>query len=462
MIMRIEIKSKENLAEILRLMGVSPDLRCGGRGICGRCKVKLLSGKWLSDKKIITAPADVPACRTSLLSDTGEIEFINRLSDGVIPVSFHCENFTMPGNGSVIGIDIGTTTLAAVKMCGGKITASAGAFNPQISYGDNVMSRIAASAQGHLSELQRLLHEAVDGLLEKLSVDGVERAVLSGNTVMMSIFHGIDPVTIGSYPFTAPVLCFPAIKRKAMDILTLPCASGFIGGDFVAGIKEVALQPGDLLIDIGTNCEMALNTGSEIICTSAAAGPAFEGAGLTCGMRGAGQAVMRMNDDFSFSTVSGVEAEGICGSGYVDFLAVCRRKKIIDEFGRFCDGRAKYEFSEKCFVTESDIEQLLKAKAAIYAGIVSLEKFCNTPVRRIFCAGGFAEFTDLKNAVAIGMLPDRECRAVGNTSLAGALRVAAQPELMTGYIETAQGIREVFLNDLAGFEENFIDALLLP
>ena len=461
MIMRIEIRSKNNLADILRLRGHKPDLRCGGRGTCGRCKVSLLSGKWLSDKKIITAPADVLACRTSLLSDVGEVEF-EPLEDGLISVQFHCDDFTMSGSGSVIGIDIGTTTLAAAKMCRGKIVATAEAFNPQISFGDNIMSRISAASAGGLSALRSILHNAVNELLEKLSINGVERIVISGNTVMMSIFHGIDPSPIGVYPFTAPALLFPETKIMGVDALTLPAASGFIGGDFISGIEEMNLSPGDLLVDIGTNCEMAFNTGSEIVCTSAAAGPAFEGAGLTCGMRGAKQAIMRIYDDFSFVTISGGEALGVCGSGYVDFLALCRRKKIIDEFGRFCDGRARYEFAEKCFITEGDIEQLLKAKAAIYAGIVSLENFCKKRIRRVLCAGGFAEFTDLQNAVAIGMLPDRKCCAVGNTSLAGALRAAAHPELMEEYIKTTQNIREVFLNELPDFEENFTNGLLLP
>lgn len=455
-------ESSKLLSEVLSDSGHAPDLRCGGRGTCGRCKVLLISGEWLVGEQRVTAPAAALACRTRLLSESGEVEYTSVHRTGHVASDWKAEPLPVTEE-CVIGVDIGTTTIAATKLHRGRIVAQAGCFNLQSKYGDNVVTRIARAATD-LAGLREAVHESVGKVLDELGLDGVARIAVAGNTVMSSLFHGVDPTPIGTMPFTPPVRVFPESEWKGIPLLTVPCIAGYVGGDLTAGITEVRLQPGEMLVDIGTNCEMVFHTPEGIVCTAAAAGPAFEGAGLHFGSRAVDGAIDHYRSVTDFSVLGGgnVEPAGFCGSAYVDFLACERKRGHLNEFGRYEPAADRMRITDKLFIHECDIEQLLKAKAAVRAGIDTLEEHCHCRAERIFLAGGFARYLDLSSAVAIGMLPERPCEIVGNTSLAGAVRLAASPERMAELIRRIDQPREIPLNTLPEFEDHFIDNLLLP
>lgn len=460
--MRITITGKENLAKLLTQAGHAPDLRCGGRGSCGRCTVKLLSGAWESQGRIVRAPADVLSCKTRLLSECGEIEFTPPAAQGNIADEWTSIPLP-PTQETVIGVDLGTTTVAAVKLHAGKIVGRAGAFNQQSRYGDNVIERIAA-ARHDLTGLRQAALDSIAPLLSELGLENVQRIAIAGNTVMSCLFHGIDPSSIGEAPFTPPTRSFAQRSDcfGSIPVLTVPCISGFIGGDLTAGLGEVSLAPGEMLVDIGTNCEIVYHApDGRWLCTSAAAGPAFEGAGLRFGSRAVPGAIDHYYGRGAFSVLGGQKPCGMCGSAYIDFLAVERSAGRLTEFGRVEPAADCLPVTDSITVSEQEIEQLLKAKAAVRAGILTLEAFCKTRADRIFLAGGFARYLDLSNAIRAGMLPVREYAVVGNTSLAGAVRLAASPSRMAELKSLSDLPQELPLNLLPDFETNYLDGMLL-
>lgn len=455
-----------SLAQQLTRMGVALDLRCGGRGTCGRCRVRLLEGHWQTDGKAIEAPCEALACRTKLVSPRGKVEIpavATAVQNGRIVSEWR--GAPLPATDEVVAaVDLGTTTLAAVKIKEGRVVARASRFNPQGRFGDNVITRIAAVSEGALPDMQACLLEAVEELLQELGKEDLSRVAVAGNTVITCLLHGIDPTPIGQLPFTPPQRTFPERKDLlgGLSLLSVPCISGYVGGDLTAGFAEVELAPGEMMLDIGTNCEIIFVTEGETVCAAAAAGPAFEGAGLSCGCRAADGAIDHVSDDGSWTMIGKGEPIGLCGSGIVDFIAVQRRRGGLNEFGRFQPTAASRRLAPGVEISERDLEQILKAKAAVWAGILTVEQLCGRQADRIFLAGGFAQFLDLENSQAIGMLPGRKYEITGNTSLAGAARLACDPSRMERLTSLINLPREIQLNTIPDFENNFIDGLLLP
>ena len=463
--MKIPVTSSEILSQVLAARGVTLDMRCGGEGRCGRCRVKLISGEWQCGSAPVLPPAEVPACRTRLIGGMGIVE----VPDAVENSPAGMPGFELPtaaADETVIAVDIGTTTIAAAKLHDGKVK-TAGAFNAQMRYGDNVVARIAhAATPAGLKEQQEACLTSLRQLLDELGTDGVTRIAVAGNTVMCSLFHGIDPASIGVYPFRAPQLIFPP-RRDLLppsEVLTLPCISGYLGGDITSGLYAAKLNKGEMLVDLGTNCEIVFNTGNGYVGTSAAAGPAFEGAGLRCGMRATAGAIEHFFSGGGFSVIGGGEPRGICGSAYVDYLALERAGGRLNEFGRFVNPVENFrEVAPDIGIGEDDVEQLLKAKAAISSGIAALEAHCGMRASKLVLAGGFASGLDVDHAVAIGMLPaGREIIRIGNASLTGAAALATDPDLMAEFTHLSELPKELPLAQLTGFETGFVNALLLP
>lgn len=473
--MQLTLKAdgRKNLAEQLAAAGYPLDLRCGGNGTCGRCRVRLRSGEWETDGKPVSVPAEVNACRTRLAGPEGEVEIPERslaVREGKVAAAWRSRPLP-ESRESVIAVDLGTTTVAAVKLCNGEIVREATCFNRQSRFGDNVITRInhAGTSPGALEELRMAAVESVNELLDRLEPDGAARIALAGNTVMSCLFHGIDPSPIGVMPFTPPCRIFPVrgaaelgLRVGDIPVLTVPAIAGYVGGDLTAGLLETPLRPGELLVDIGTNCEIILQTEQGMFCTAAAAGPAFEGAGIHCGSRAVPGAIDHYFGRNSCSVIGGAAPAGLCGSAMIDFLAVERRLGHLNEFGRIQPLADCFEAAPGVTIYEWEIEQLLKAKAAVRAGIATLAAYCRTPVKKLFLAGGFARYLDFGNAVACGMLPDCELEAVGNTSLGGAARLAVQPGLAAELERLIDLPKDIPLNLLDEFEDNYIDGLLLP
>lgn len=466
---------QRNLAKLLAAAGYPLDLRCGGNGVCGRCRVKLRTGEWETDGKTVTAPAEVNACRTRLVSARGTVDVPEQSTAaerGRTVTAWRGRQ--LPENGeTVIAVDIGTTTIAAVKLRGNQVIREASCFNSQNRFGDNVITRIS-QAGASLEALESMRHAAVasiNELLDQLDASNAVRIAVAGNTAMSCFLHGVDPSPIGVMPFEPPRRIFPirsatelGLRAGEIPVLTVPAIAGYIGGDLTAGLFETTLRPGELFVDIGTNCEIILRSPTGFFCTSAAAGPAFEGAGIHCGCRAIPGAIDHYFGNGSFSMIgTGNTPVGLCGSAMIDFLAVERKLGHLNEFGRIQPPADSFEAVPGISICEREIEQLLKAKAAVRAGIRTLADHCGIPIQKIYLAGGFAHYLDFANAVGCGMLPaECEFEAVGNTSLGGAAHLALDPSAADELEKLIDIPEEIPLNLLPEFKDNYIDDLLLP
>ena len=462
--MVIEVTTHEILSEFLRRTGRGLPGDCGENRGCGKCSVRLLSGLWESGGKILRAPCAAVPCVTKLKSCIGSID-VPETASGAPKVSADWDHAApLPRNGEpVIAVDMGTTTLAAVRIEEGRITAFETALNGQCAFGDNVISRIARSGEA-FGEVRKALLDSIGLLLEKLGIRSARRIAVAGNTTMCCFLHGVDPAPIGTAPFAAPQVLFPERNDlwHGLPVHTVPCITGLLGGDIASGLHECPLEIGDLFIDLGTNCEMVFRTSRGLVGTSAAAGPAFEGCGISCGSRALPGAVDHWHGPGKFSVIGGTSPRSLCGSGLLDFLAEARKSGFLNAAGRFTSGAPSFEIAPGVAVTEGDVAELLKAKAAVASAVTALEKHTGCAARRLKLAGGFSRYMDIDSARQIGMIPDLPVLSCGNLSLAGAARLACAPELLPEMAFVPGKLREVHLNDVPGFPDLFTAALKLP
>lgn len=423
-----------------------------------------------------------------------------------------------------VAVDLGTTTVVCslVDLNAGRMVDTASCFNQQIQRGEDVASRIVYSGTPeNLKELQRLaVVDSIGRMIRLLCaknqvrVEEIARTVISGNTVMAHLLLGISPVNIGVSPF-APAARLPGSFRAseiglAMNpaglVDVVPAIAGYVGGDIVSGIHVCNVhksKSSDLLIDIGTNGEIALGTPGGMWACATAAGPAYEGSGISCGMRARSGAIERIRIEpgtfeahcqvINNSNHNG-RPSGICGSGLIDFLAEAFRTGLLERTGRIrkdlpgrCPRVKQVEFRgnpmlayvvvpreqtddglDDILITEKDIEGLLQAKAAIYVGARLLARNAGLQLEqidRIWLAGGFARHIDIRNAITIGMLPELPLErfdAVGNTSLAGAFAALVDGQTACQFDRIAAMPHIVELNKDPEFEDEYMYALFLP
>lgn len=418
-----------------------------------------------------------------------------------------------------VAIDIGTTTVAAllVDIAQGKVIRKASMYNQQIQRADDVAARISyGGTPERLEELRRLVvDDTINPLIktlcqeEGLSPDVIIHGVVSGNTVMTHLFYGLSPEGIGRIPFH-PVTRFPPsclgseaglVMHPRGRVEATPAIAGYVGGDIVSDLRvgHMEKQPDlTLLIDIGTNGEMVLKTKGTYLACATAAGPAFEGAGILHGRRAADGAIEKVTTDpssgaLNLQVIGGGRPSGICGSAIVDFMAEGLRMGWINEMGRWVVDRlppglslmenktlcgpgrafplvdAEHSATGKPItISEADVAQIMKAKAALYSGAkVLLRRAGVVPsdLHRLVLAGGFARHLDLRNAITIGLLPELpldRIEVVGNGSLAGAFLALVDQGAMEEFRGWADVPKIVELNLDPDFESDFVDALALP
>ncbi len=509
----------KSLAHLLRDAGMPLDLRCSEKGTCGKCEVMLESGSFLIEKNQIDVlpghPIIAKACRSAALKDDCVIMVpAKAMAAGGIQSSHQYKVKALAINSSVRGlsaaIDIGTTTVAVslVDSERGRIIGSASNYNRQIHYGDNVISRIAFADESkeNLRTLQQcVIADTINPLIRDICGKAgicekeIKQVSIAGNTVMTHLFFAISPASIGVMPFEPAVKVFPVVKASTLGIaanpdapvIAVPAASGYIGGDVVAGVEVSGIRNNSgisVLLDIGTNCETVLFDGTKLFSCASAAGPAFEGAGIGCGCRAAAGAIERITFDssldFQISVIGNVQATGICGSAMIDFVAESRNCGLLNEMGRFdlqmlekagklmkLSGginACRISSGPDVYISEKDIEQILKAKSAVYAGLQTL---CGTQnckfsdITKLYLAGGFAQYINVDNAIKIGMLPAIELDkfdVIGNSSLAGAVLNAIDLDAAPRMLKISKNIQDIVLNTVPEFEYNYIDALMLP
>lgn len=365
-----------------------------------------------------------------------------------------------------IAVDIGTTTVVAYlyDLETSERMGTASRINAQATLGVDVISRIkyCTDVDGGLAMLNEAIVKELNSLFSELAAEAkitlldIAHLVITGNTTMLHLFAGVSPVTMGYSPFTPASTFGYFADAKDLGLATgnakaylTDCISSFVGGDITTAILASGMFDGDglcLLLDIGTNGEVALGNRHGILATSTAAGPAFEGAQLACGMAGVNGAlnsVYVQNGEVKFTTIGDTAPKGICGSGVIDAVALALNAGILDETGRIADreeapeslrrfiaeadGSPSIAITGDIVLTQKDIRELQTAKAAIAAGVLSLLHHagkCMDDVKKVFLAGGFGNYMDPESAVRIGLLPkEAEGRIVpiGNAAGAGAV-----------------------------------------
>ena len=377
-----------------------------------------------------------------------------------------------------VALDIGTTTLTAalVDLSDGALTAAVSALNSGRRYGADVLSRIAAANSGNAADLRLSLQQDTDRLIRRLltesgvSPDHVTRMAVAANTTMIHLLLGCDTSRLGVAPFTPTVLApdtktYPQIfgnTTLSCNVMILPAASAFIGGDVIAGALTVDASPW-LLVDLGTNGELLLFDGKRYWGTSAAAGPAFEGGGLSCGVGsiyGAICSVQMRGYTPRCRTIGGQTAVGLCGSGAVEALYELRKVGMIERDGtlhdRYADGVV---LAEGVTLIQSDIRQLQLAVAAIRTAADLLLRQANVDPSQVQLrlAGGFGAQLNVTAAKGIGLLPETaSASAVGNAALNGAAAVVTRPPLLNKAIAIAESVDVMQLADLPEFEGEYM------
>lgn len=446
----LEALPGESLLELLRRGGFPVSAACGGNGTCGKCKVRLGDGR------------EVLACRTPA-EDCRVI--IEENSGGVICTeSAATARSVQAREGLGAAVDIGTTTVAVklFDLRDGRELGVKSAWNAQAPYGADVITRcqFIMEHEDGLDRLSGLIREQVFRMAEELSRGAkIDEFFLAGNTVMEHVFMGLSPVSIAAAPFS-PLSLFDsgeAFREKDAALFCAPCVAGYVGGDITAGLLASGLFEKDecfLFLDVGTNGEMALGGRDGFLCCAVASGPAFEGAGISCGMASADGAVSRVRwarGGPDFQVIGGGEAKGICGSGLLDLLAMLLELGIVDETGRLLppdeapagferwlsedeNGNGVFHLTDSVYLSAADVRQLQLAKAAVAAGIAVLTETAGISpekVDRLYLAGGFGVHLDPHSAAAIGMLPDclkDKTVSIGNSALAGAAQALLDGE----------------------------------
>ena len=403
-----------------------------------------------------------------------------------------------------IAVDIGTTTVVAylynLETCACLGVQST--INPQVTLGVDVISRIkfCGDQPDGTEKMRSAIAICLNGLFEKLlralelQDTDVLHIVLTGNTTMLHLVFGLSPVTMGYSPFD-PASLFgfakPAaelgLNAPAADAYLVPCISSFVGGDITSAILASGLAAGEdmcLLMDIGTNGEVALGNKNGIWATSTAAGPAFEGAEITRGMAGvpgAVNSVFLQKGAIEYTVIGGGAPKGICGSGILDLAAIAAQTGLMDETGRILtpeeapEGAARYlremegqtavYVDENVYLTQKDIRHIQTAKAAMAAGVLALAHSAGIglgDIKQVFIAGGFGNFMDKESAVRVGLLHrevEDKIKSIGNAAGSGAIMAL----LNEGYKRESERIAalgtHVELGGDAYFMEKYVDCM---
>lgn len=475
------VKKGYNLRKLLIESGYDVYSPCGGNGICGKCVVH------------IKGVGSVTSCLYNIednislvLPEKREMKILSSQYDNTIQVSLD------PGNAGKIvscplglAIDIGTTTIVyyLVDLLSGSVVTTHSEINPQTAFGADVISRInyCMTNTDGLFELQKIVVDSINRQMESFTEKpGIDtsfftRITIAGNTTMMHLFAGVDPKSIALAPFKPQFTEHKLLSganigincNNNADIHLLPSVSGYIGSDIVAGIASIDTSEMKkyLFIDIGTNGEMALVTKDKIWCCATAAGPAFEGANISCGT-GAFEGAISKYVDSRFVTISNVDPIGVCGSGLIDIVANMLKKGVVTEDGIINEPfvvspAINNGIESDIVITQQDIREVQLAKGAVTAGIsILLEKsgYEYNDIDALILAGGFGNYLDIDNAIAIGLLPFAmagKIVQIGNAAGTGALLALKSDKFISSFNDLIEKISYIELSYEDSFPEKF-------
>jgi len=463
-----------SLLDILRKNGYEIYAPCGGKGTCGKCLVtvkgegEIISCQYYPDKNIeVILPGEDEA--NILVHQTEYLEDI--------PCKKSADYISQNSYG--VAIDIGTTTVVLyfLNLLTGQIEKISSFLNPQKTYGADVITRInyCQEHKNGLTELKKLIVDAINKELDifkqkqEINPANFEKIVIAGNTTMLHVFLGEDPLSIALAPFK-PVFIEKQIRKGQSaglninadaEVVTLPCISAFVGADIVAGLAALKVpQKNYLFIDIGTNGEIALITGDKIITCATAAGPAFEGANLSCGMGAVYGAISGFTSQKDYQVIGNSEPGGICGSGIVDIVAYLIVNDLIDEIGLLKETFVIHH-ENNIQVTQQDIREIQLTKSAIYSGIKILMNRAGLSYHNIdalYLAGGFGNYININSAIQIGLLPYElgdKIYPVGNSAVIGALQYLKSDEFGEKIDKILHKSQYIELSDVNEFTMEF-------
>jgi uncharacterized 2Fe-2S/4Fe-4S cluster protein (DUF4445 family) len=411
-----------------------------------------------------------------------------------------------------VAVDIGTTTVYGqlIDLISGEVMAQHGTFNSQISYGEDVISRIMfAEKPGGLEKLHEVVIGDINQIIGKLvkrsriDRDDISAITLAGNTTMTQLMLQVDPRHLRRAPYVPASTLYPPIMARTLGIelgdhvtaLVYPQISSYVGGDIVSGVMGSGMYRTEeltLYLDIGTNAEIVIGNKDWLACAACSAGPAFEGGGITFGMRASKGAI----EDFSIDpvslepmniTIGNVRPKGICGSGLIIMVATMFELGIINSKGKFnrdlktprireTDGITEYvlawaeetQVDRDLVLTEPDIDNLIRAKGAIFSGCMTLLEEVGLTVedvQRIILAGGFGSYVDLEKAMTIGLLPEMDpsrVTFVGNGSLMGARMSSLTNRIRLDVVDVTKKMTNFELSETHSYMDNYVAALFLP
>ncbi|MFC1897377.1 ASKHA domain-containing protein [Chloroflexota bacterium] len=411
-----------------------------------------------------------------------------------------------------LAFDIGTTTIKGqlLDLNEGKVIAESIDYNGQISYGGDVITRIAYSQKrGGLKKLQQTVIATINGIIRELKVQSqidvkyIGHIMLAGNTTMTQILLGLDPKYIRLAPYTPIANFFPPVRANSLGIkvgkpvylFTFPSVASYVGGDIVSGIVGSGVYQRKnltLFIDVGTNGEIVVGNSDWMVTASCSAGPAFEGGGIKHGMIATDGAIEEFNINPSnsepeISTIGKTKPKGICGSGLINIIAGLLEAGVINQNGKFntdlptkriIEGTSGYEYvlswapdtqiGQDIVITEVDIDNLIRAKAAMYAGCQTLVKSVGatcSSLEQVIIAGAFGSHIDIEKCITIGLLPDiprDRFTFIGNGSLLGARLTSFSRDLLDDARRVANMMTNFELSDNVDFTNNYMAALFLP
>jgi uncharacterized 2Fe-2S/4Fe-4S cluster protein (DUF4445 family) len=612
----VDVEAGTTLMEAAQNAGVHINNLCGGKGVCGRCRVKLTNGKTRADKHSISLLSKeeilegyVLACQTKVDSDMeilipaesileeGQILMecsvdysapekiaVHRVPsdpmclyepltqkvflemkepspddnvsdmDRIIrelrkktpyrdfEISLTClqglamklrtnawkATATLAKHGDIrrilqieagdtsernygLAVDVGTTTVVAqlVHLKSGNVLGVAGSHNPQARFGEDVISRMiyACGKEEGLHPLNHAIIKNINQLIKSLTEEkgvhprDITSLVAAGNTTMSHLLLSLIPCSIRVDPYVPTANVYPQVPAGELGIdihpggivEVVPGVASYVGGDIVSGIIACGMADRPeirVLIDVGTNGEIAVGNNEWMVCCSASAGPAFEGGGIKYGMRATRGAIEKLiisNGRVQYKSIGKGKVKGICGSGLIDCLYELARNHLIDGDGKFHlsphdervvekDGENQFilapagetETGREIVITQSDISHLIRSKGAVFAAIKSLMDYVGLQfdaIETFFVAGGFGSYLDIPKAIGIGLLPDMDrsrIRFVGNSSLMGARMCLLSTHTMERAVQIARNTTNIELSNYHPFMDEYVAAMFLP
>ena len=467
---------------------------CGGNGTCKKCSVNV-RGREFSGTCL--------ACLTQAEDGmTVEIAPEERMS---FADSFGGKVYGPdPGQSGYAAVfDIGTTTVICQLLdlkTGNTVTKFRGS-NEQSIFGADVLSRLKAAEEGHADEMHARIAAQVDRYLEKLcqnakiGIGEIRGLTVTGNTIMMHFFTGLDPAQISTAPFTPVSLFGETLRGRDIglrfggDVYVCPAVSGFVGSDVVCGILSSGLYAAegrDMLIDLGANTEMVIGNKDGMTACAVDGGAAFKASLLDHGMTasaGAVSGVKYEDGELKLEVLGGGKPKGICGSGFIDVLGIMLREGVLDEMGHIAEAdevspemarflgeeedRTVFYLTEdkKIFISQADISKFQMAKAAIYAGICVLAEEAGVQpsgLEKLLLGGGFGAFAHRSSSAVLGIIPT-ECKGrtvkMGNVALAGAVSAALSEKARSDLSAIQKIVKVIDLPTHPSFSDAFTDGM---